>query len=409
MAYIFNFRYSRSTSTNGLWSHLQTFHNHNIEFIKQNDIAKQRKINEMFVQKPNQNTQKSEKENKFLLSRQIATMCALDFLPFSIVEKRGFSKFCNWQNIKNLPTARTISDSALTDVYFHVLSKIKEEIDISPRFVTVALDNWTDSYKRRAFITMQLHYCKNDFELFHCTLKTEAFPHPHNKVRIKSKINEVIKQFGLEHKEIIAVSDNGRNIVAGCNITESVKKHFSCAAHNLHLFLTKNLLEDPQFTPLSTCLEKLRRIYRKLMYKHQELEEWTKSQNVIICANFLKNVIEVQELIEIDEQFILGDEIKKHKTLKLSVVTRWNSILTMVKSFNESHQSVNLALGHLDQADLIIGAEERRMLIELEHFLEIFENCTKVLQGSTYPTLSLYIIFYESMMKRYVSILPFFK
>lgn len=40
-------------------------------------------------------------------------MCALDLEPFSIVVKRGFNLFCNWNKISDLPSDRTVPDIAL--------------------------------------------------------------------------------------------------------------------------------------------------------------------------------------------------------------------------------------------------------------------------------------------------------
>lgn len=94
----------------------------------------------------------------------------------------------------------------------------------------------------------------------------------------------------------------------------------------------------------------------------------------------------------------MGEE--KHKSLKNCNDTRWSSTHTMLKSFNESFQSINLALSQINCTDLIIGTEERKLLVELEEFFQIFEICVKTLQGVLYPKLFLFIVFYRKMLKR---------
>lgn len=151
------------------------------------------------------------------------------------------------------------------------------------------MDYWTDNYKRKAFITFQMLYCSNDFKLNKFTLRTEAFSHPHNKRRIMDRITKTMTDFELSNKKIVAVSDNGSNIVAACNSSELISKRFSCAGHNLHLFITKDILGSEDFEVVNECITKLKRIYRKLMYKNEELQELVKSQNLIMSSELYFN------------------------------------------------------------------------------------------------------------------------
>lgn len=70
------------------------------------------------------------------------------------------------------------------------------------------------------------------------------------------------------------------------------------------------------------------------------MQELVKSQNLIACSDFLSQVLNVQEVLEIDDQFQLPEE-KQNTSLKNSNVTRWNSILIMVRSFIVNYQTIH--------------------------------------------------------------------
>lgn len=84
-------------------------------------------------------------------------------------------------------------------------------------------------------------------------------------------------------------------------------------------------------------------------------------------------------------------------TIKNSNVTRWSSTLTMIRSFVKNVTTINICIGYAENADLIIQADEAKMLGGLQRFLQIFEERTVILQGQSYPTLSLNILFYDNI------------
>lgn len=113
----------------------------------------------------------------------------------------------------------------------------------SPNKVSLVLDCWTDNFQRRSFINYRVHYCSN-FEMVTVTLKTAIFEHPHTAVRIKDNIISTLEEFNLSKKEIIAVTDNGANIVAALRLAKI--QRLSCISHCLHLFLTSDISKNPK-------------------------------------------------------------------------------------------------------------------------------------------------------------------
>lgn len=126
----------------------------------------QKIISEMFKKisstKSKNSTNKSNAEQKYLLSRQLALMCAIDFEPFAVAERKGFQQFYKWNQITNLPTAQNLSDTALVDIDAFFKKKTIEVLDDCTH-IGMILDCWTDALllffvltspkKRNYFIT----------------------------------------------------------------------------------------------------------------------------------------------------------------------------------------------------------------------------------------------------------------
>lgn len=334
-------------------------------------------------------------DEKYYVSRQLALVCAIDFEPFSLVERKGFKKLCDWYNIKNLPTPQNLSDTALIDVY-NFFKKKTIEILKDCEHIAITLDCWTDGHKKRAFIVFRVHFNK-EFKLGVVTLKTEFFPHPHTAQNIQKKILSTLEEFSLSEKKILAVTDNGSNIVSGLQIAGI--KRISCMAHNIHLFITKDIFANPDFNVLVIIVDKLKHIYKALTYKHEEMVQYAQINKQMQFMSLIENAIDIDELNNFDDQYHLNDE-NNHTSLKNSNATRWNSLLTMVKSFVKNYMNINTALMFIGKLDHLIQNEELNILKAFQEFLEIFESCTVVLQGQLYPTLSLNILFYNRIKKR---------
>lgn len=185
--------------------------------------------------------------NKYRLVRELVILCSLDFEAFSIVNRRGFKLFCQWHGInpESLPTRTSISETGLNDVYSVSLKYVKDlfKSKSMPKTLSLTMDCWTDNMKRRSFVNYCIQYCK-DFQIYNYNLKTEIFEHPHTALRINDNINEMLEEFGLTTKKIIAVTDNGSNIVPG--LQKANIPRVSCCMHNLHLFLTVDIMKPEE-------------------------------------------------------------------------------------------------------------------------------------------------------------------
>ena len=80
--------------------------------------------------------------SQFVFNRDLALWCCEDLLPFGIVEKSGFKTFSRNLNY-DLPSRKTLSVTALRDIYLHLKERIRCEL-AEARSITLMMDGWTD-------------------------------------------------------------------------------------------------------------------------------------------------------------------------------------------------------------------------------------------------------------------------
>lgn len=377
-----NFRFGVSTSTSNLSNHLK--HSHSI--IVCSKISESSSLKTNRVLSGNSNLINKPDTQKFANARLLVQMCCRDLRPFNMVEQPGFIDYI--QAIKpniEMPAATTLSRSALEDVYETYEKAIKKFIKHnSPENISLVLDMWTDSYKRRSYINIRILFC-HQFKSVCITLKTELFPHPHNKFTIAKNIDETMQSFGLENKDIVVVSDGGSNIVAAMKINNM--KRLGCSSHSLHRFIVHDVLQNTEFTVFYNTAKKLKRIYKFLNYNTENIRKIQKNFEDSELFNALEEAVNIQNYIENENQYhILQEETnidedlltnKTFGTLKNSNDTRWNTLCYMFKSFSQNQKVINIALVEIGKTELALNQIEKLMMDEFLEFLTIFEDATK--------------------------------
>lgn len=384
--------FSKTTSTTNYNAHLRI--THNIDFKAIN-------YNKQFEKTRSALNPSCSKQDKFVTARQIAEMCCWDLESFNIVERPGFQKLLKSLNPRvNLPSNRTIATTALEDVYNVYKTKVMGLISESPKNVTLVLDMWSDKFKRLSYINIKIHFC-DDFKLKVISLKTEIFPRPHTGVAVAEKISVSLAEFNLLEKNICAVTDGGKNIISALNIKNISR--YGCCAHALHRFLSHDVLNNDEFTHINEITTKLKNIFRSLMYSADEIK---KLQNLEEQDKLLEELEIIVNAMECDEGYPTSDtnfsddllKVNHLPSLKNSVPTRWNSLLTMFNSYIENKNIINMALINVNKEHLLIPEMQKAVIKEFSIFLKIFEEATQYLQGQQYPTISCCIYFYEAII-----------
>lgn len=391
-------RFGKNTSTSNYLNHLRSIHDIDVKSTnyKKTTLMTQNALDSTM-----------SKNDKFQNARRLAEMCCIDLQPFYIIERSGFQKYVKSLNPKtHFPRAYTVSSTALNDVYDVYLNRVKDKLKNSTNHICLVLDMWTDKHKRLSYINIKVHYCQQ-FKLEVVTLKTEIFPRPHTATAVAEKIKVSLMEFNLSNKNICAVTDGGSNIVAALK-TENISR-YGCIAHALHRFLSHDVLNNKSFNHINTIISKLKDVYRSLMYSSEEI---TRLQNIEEQNKIMQFLEESQKILEEQdkiENFPCGDDdfcessdklinAKHSISLKNSVPTRWNSLLSMFTSFEQNIDAINIALLKVKRENLIIPEMEKQIIKEVLVFLKIFEKATWYLQGQKYATLSSCIYFYENII-----------
>lgn len=352
----------------------------------------------------------STTKNKFAHARRLAEMCCIDLQPFSTCQRLGFQKYVKHldPNI-TFPSATTVATGALNDVYDVYLSSIKKLTSSCPNNINIVLDMWTDKYKKISYINIKIHYSVN-FDLKCISLKTEHFPHPHTGRAVADKVIETIEFFGLQNKKIKAVTDGGSNIVSAMKIKNI--ERLNCIAHSLHRFITYDILCNDAFEDLNNIILKIKQIYRTLTYRREDILEIQQLKENEKIFEILQNLQNITNCIDCDDNIVFGEmeleleaAIKNPSlpSLKNSVETRWNSILSMLKSFSQNCEVINIVLLKMKRELLLIPSMEQELIKEFVEFLEIFSEATTYMQGQKYATISCVIYFHENIMSKFIN------
>jgi hypothetical protein len=214
--------------------------------------------------------------------------------------------------------------------------------------------------------------------------------------------------------------------------------HLGCAAHGIHNLLMKDCF--PNMTGVPALLNKVQLIINKLRYRQHELEEEFNRSNHGLEGGLLEIINKLGEVldadcatssIDADDSSELIENIENNQTLGVSslidlqlnqtpdqnrarssvllstksmdsnrfhtlkkrVLTRWNTILTMLRSDASNIHGIETLLRRLKQYDLLLNDSENQTVEDLVEFLSLFESTTTILSASkSYPTMNLYIL-----------------
>ena len=215
--------------------------------------------------------------------------------------------------------------------------------------------------------------------------------------------------------------------------------HIFCVAHGIHNLLMRDCF--PNMHNVAEILDKVQLIINKLRYRQHELENeyFISSEKQygdlfmsmdktgeIIDADLDSSNIDVDDPEVLNEKcqhnnlqdLLLSDDVEhrsktcetrfksnrsalintnndsnRFHTLKKRVLTRWNTILIMLRSYANNISGIEVILGRLKHFDLILSVAENQIIYDLIEFLSVFESTTTILSASkSYPTISLCLL-----------------
>lgn len=212
-------------------------------------------------------------------------------------------------------------------------------------YCAVTSDAWTDNFKHLGYNTYTHHYINDRWELKHRVLKTSNMEGRHTAERIRDEFEITMKEFGISDKKTVIVTDNAANMKKAARLLN--KKHFPCVAHKMNLLIQKDLMGAPDMQPLRDLVAKIRKIQKKLIYRHSQLKEIEENDKQTKLLLLIEQMSEIENAVNAEVQF--GDQVNNESEhsisfeddfaqntfsgLKSMSNVRWSVIYKLAKSF----------------------------------------------------------------------------
>ncbi|XP_048613259.1 zinc finger BED domain-containing protein RICESLEEPER 4-like [Brassica napus] len=304
--------------------------------------------------------------------RQMVAKCIiLHDLPFSYVEYERVRSVWTYLNADVKFISR---NTAAKDVYKFYQSEtdiLKKELATLPGRISFTSDLWT-AITHEGYMCLTAHYVDRDWKLKNKILSFCALPPPHTGFQLAMKIIDEMEEWGIDKKVFSVTLDNATNNDSMQDILKSQLVlrndlvcggeffHVRCSAHILNLIVQDGL------KVIGNSLHKIRESIK--FVKASESRE-------LLFAKCVESVR------------------KKEKAgLLLDVTTRWNSTYKMIYMALK----YQAAFGHLKLIERSYkfhpSEDEWRRLQEMCNFLKPFDEITRLMSGSTYPTSNLYFM-----------------
>ncbi|CAF4092727.1 unnamed protein product, partial [Rotaria sp. Silwood2] len=266
------------------------------------------------------------------LGHQLALMCCRDLLPFSNVENEVVS------SKSEILSRTTLSPVNLNKIYDVCYQKTKELLKSSIRFPTITCDMWCDKYKHRSYICFTVHFLDSNLQYHHYSMKTQPFDESH--------------------------------------ADEAIKNLFLTVLHEFDADVASSYIDFEDFEALNENMI------------NNDLEESWLSNDLQSNAKQIQCSTKSNSLMSMNKT----DPDRFH-TLKKRVLTRWNTILIMLRSYIENISGIEVLLRRLKHFDLILSVAENRIIYDLVEFLGLLESATTILSASkSYTTMNLYLL-----------------
>lgn len=293
-------------------------HVHKIHKLSVSVDRKQRKLEEAFFYDNDRVNNASKKikrsdEETFIMNRRFCIWLCRDLLPMKLVENRGFKDFWSYTkdgSIRKTPSRSTVSREALDDVFQCLKNRLIDCVSQSPKNGTIAFDGWMDRFHKHSYITYTYHYMDtNDWTMKNVVLKTTRFDHPHTGESLKQHYLEVAKEFGIDGKMLIAVTDGGSNVVK-CLELLNVQR-IGCVAHSCNRLIVHDLMQNSLMSHLKPILSKLKSAQRKLSFKHQILKEKFDNDHQMKLLSMLDDLSIAYEATRCEVQYVDTENLEQ--------------------------------------------------------------------------------------------------
>lgn len=332
--------------------------------------TRQQKISDIFESK----TATTKRHNQ--VSTAIARMIAIDMLPLSFAEGRGFRDL-----IKKIspnyavPSRNTI----LKHIDLMYDSEKRNLLNVlgTAEHVALTTDCWT-SRSNDSYLTVTIHFLTTEWNHKSFVLDTSSTVERHTSENLAEALQQIISDWKLDEKVTAVVHDNAANIVNACSTLQAIDENISCFAHSLQLVVGKAL----DIAEVKNLVNKCSSVVGH--FKHST-----------VACNALK--LKQQQL-----------NLPEHKLIQ-AVKTRWNSVYFMLQRLMEQREAVTAVLGDRNftsrQHTILyeMTVLEWETISEITGILHPFQVSTTLLSSETTPTLSIIHPLIKSLLNNFLT------
>lgn len=227
----------------------------------------------------------------------------------------------------------------------------------------ITTDLWTHDQSSHSYITVTCQYIES-FSIHSQILATRVLDSKHNAENIRDNVKSVLEEFSAMRPSNVFVTDNASNMKAAFREFSWV----GCACHNMNLVLAHAFSKKACSAGTG------------------EAEDSGMPTEVVDLIDNCKEIVTLAKRTHVNTML--------ESTLKQCVVTRWNSVLTTLKSVRtnlDQLRSLTSTVGiNRNLLRMIVDLNDT-LLGELVDILEPFDTATKCLSTDKEPTLHLVI------------------
>lgn len=166
----------------------------------------------------------------------------------------------------------------------------------------MTFDSYCDKIYHRAYNTYTLHYIDENWSLVSRVLKTSLMEASHSAQNICTDFEIVVKDYQMETKNIVCITDSAANMVAACRLIGNHR--VPCIAHKCNTLIQKDLMANNSVKEIPALLTKMRAGQKKLMYRFEQLRHMREIDNQNQLALLLNELCEIDDAITTEDQYV---------------------------------------------------------------------------------------------------------
>ncbi|CAF4024027.1 unnamed protein product [Adineta steineri] len=188
---------------------------------------------------PEKHDKQFDVHRKAILDEAAINCIIVDSRPFGDFRKTGMQKFLTKALPGYIGPHENVVRAKIKKLYSTKMLQLQEEL-YEVHYVCLTADLWKRP-KGHHYLCMTIHYVDRNYRNVSKVLSFRRFHGRHLSSRIRRHLTRVINRFGLESKIVAIVTDNGSDIRAATQHSNTFGIRLHCLCHGLNLVVKNGL------------------------------------------------------------------------------------------------------------------------------------------------------------------------